>query len=89
MQNIEKRIATLEDAGRQDAHMSVADVEARIDEILVGIGTSLDEQLAQYGSKMAFVAALSSLVSNPMGRPARAEQGRPLQQQEVCRDRNR
>ena len=57
---LENRIAALEGPYGEDAHLSLEEVEARIDEILARLGTTLTAEIARYGSEKAIVTALRS-----------------------------
>ena len=62
MESLEKRISALEvthGAGPW-SHLSQSELDALFDKMLAGIGTSLAQEVAKYGSEEAFFTALHS-----------------------------
>ncbi len=60
MRILAKRLAKLDGSKRPLSHLSIEELDARIDELLAKMGTSQDEVIAQHGGLQAFARHLKA-----------------------------
>ena len=60
MRILEKRLAKLEGNNSPLSHLSIEELDARIDELLAKLGTTREEAIAQHGSLLAHARHLVS-----------------------------